>query len=422
MNYIKCCSGIICDYKWNFVGVFFSFVVILFLSTFLLTIRNYHSYYADIKFGFIPDVALTFDLPVKTDDLDALIEEIKAKFTINHVIQGGVKKIKDASFPVQNNWGNKNAETIEKNITVLGIDFRGNRKITILQDDREIKCEVLNIGKFGSWFIEIEKTGKIAEGICSLAVGEQKIEFLVTDYGSFFKLRYHNPDNGRCDLLYKFLNDFIERFIDTRYSGINVDRFANLENQRGNSYEFDIHQKRKILAYAGIIFGKFQERIPALLSLDLMRSINKYGYITETELRYDNHEYKLQVIDAFNFEPDQLFNKSVALINIHAFQKIFNFTSGYNLIYLYCDDSNSEQIVSYVQQKYPNVNHILRNDVISGFNKQRIVINFCVALLYVLFFAIVFCIVFIRLLKFYSVFQDELTLFKLYGFGLYIYS
>jgi len=406
------------DNKLNLSGILITFITILILMTLVLSIRNYYHYYSEINYGFIPDIAVYFNNFDETDSLQKLTDEIKAEFNIKQIYQGVETLLKNVSFTINSN------ETVQKDVTVLGLIFNGDKKIYISQSNKKYCCNVINIGEFGNFYIDIQKNSNLNDGSCMLLLDDENslsIPMIVLDYDNFIRLRYNGQSKEHDNLLYNYLIKYINRFANIKYSGINMNRFEYFQETDKLTNWFNVFYKKYILAYSGIIFEGNKNRVSSLITSDLMRSISKYFNIKSTIMKYSNEQIYLQVLDTFNFKPEKKINKSIILMNYSNFINHLKLIPKKFFIYIYCDESVNKNLLKKINDTDSKVNCILKSEIIPDLLIEQSIVNNSIKLLYLLFTSIVFFIIFIKLVKFYSIYEDDLILLKIYGFNLPIF-
>jgi len=422
MNRLKAPYSLISNYKSGILSLWISFIVILCLLTILLTIKDYFSYYASVSYGFIPDIAVFFQQDMEEKQLKDMINGLEKKFQISHIRTGLIRKISNAYFLMKNDQYNI-TQTLKQNIHIIGIVLNANKDITVFQDGHQYVSTVADMDEFGSWFIKIKKVKGLKPGKCAI-VTHTNVHIPVDIFGEKdrFNLRFACDDTKIQQAFYAFLNHFIGRFTQLDLTGIDIDRFAGAHYQTDEANLFDVYQKRKIVAYANLIFEKSPTKIHALLSHDIMKSFSKYGSITQTTLCFENKQLQLHALDSFNYKPEKKLENSVILINYDVFRKVFKDHSNQKMMFVYSPDYYLDSMVQYIKSWVPDIVYIDKSQSIPSFMNQKMVINVCVHLLSILFFVIVLCIITIRLLKFYSIFYKDLLIMKLYGFKVYLYS
>jgi hypothetical protein len=410
-------------YKSGFLGLFCCCVITLFLLPLILSVRDFYENYARIRLGFIPTVLMNIDSPYQANKINNILKEITTKYTIDHSLQGASCLLEHANFNVVQDVMDKDSmfETIHKNKMLLGIDFKGNDNITI-QQDKQMSCKVIQMGEFGSWFMDIEKSQVLHEGNALLIDNQRRFHMHVSDRGDYYRLRYIETDTRHDVLFFDFLNRFVHQFQRPAYTGIGMDRYTQPHENDKEIKFFHIYLKRHILAYASLIFPSSSNYVPAIVSSDLLHSINKYDYITEAIL--SSSKYKIPVLanEAFNLAPEQNMNQSMLLSNIHHFYQYIAPSDSSSFLYLYCNNKWTDDIVRLIHQKNKNAKCLTRKDIVPSYYIEKAIVSVSILTLFFLFVCVFSCILLIRLIKFYSVFQDDLTLLKLYGYHFSIFS
>jgi hypothetical protein len=413
-------------YKVNLLFNLISIVIFGFLLMFIIMIKTYYSLYHAIEFGFIPDVYVEFKQLLSKTEIDAVVHNLTDRFPINLARKGRTLRKNRVYF------SSDKIETIEKDLTIIGLVHEGDRRIKVFQDGRTLDCKVLNIEYLGNWTIYVDKIEGLNEGKCQLLLDKDKTQVAlhVSEGTGFSMLDFEEIENSMIDsnalrryrLFYSFLTDFVNRFTDLNYAGIDIDRFSRDNDTSPLVYAFETYQKRKILAYASLIFWESHSDIPLLLTRTLKRSISQYLGESLIQLKSEDLKLNAQVIDAINFEPEHHLEKNIILTDYLALKKYFGINEGFNVLYLYDDNLDASDISSYIQTQYPNITCLSKSQIIPRFEQQQTYVNVFLYFFYGLLFLLVFSIIFINLLNFYHLFKNELRFLKLYGFGFSVYS
>jgi len=410
-------------YKTGFLGLLSCCVITLFLLPLILSMKDFYENYSRIRLGFIPTVSIIFDEPYNAKTTDVILDEIKNKFIIDHSLQGAACLLKHANFNVQQDIMDQDSifETIHKNKMLLGIDFKGNDQIFIKQDI-QINCKVVQMGEFGSWYMDIEKSNDLHEGEAYLIDDQTRFPMRLSDRGDYYRLRYIETNTQQDALFFDFLNRFVHQFQKPAYTGIGTDRYTQqLENDKDIQY-FHTYLKRHILAYTSLIFPSRSKYVPAIVSSDLLHSINKYDYITAANLSSKKYNIPVVAYDAFNLTPEQKMIPSMLLTHISHFNQYINRSDAQSFLYLYCNNNWADAIVHLIHQKKTHATCLTRKDIVPSYFLEKRIVSISIITLFSLFVCVYFCILLIKLIKFYSVFQDDITLLKLYGYNFSIFS
>jgi hypothetical protein len=388
----------------------------------IMSIKDYYEHYSDIRLGFLPDLAVHISEPYNQKQIDSIIESIRNKYSIDFTLQGAMNVLPESNFKVQQDIMNDESffETIPKKMTLLGIDFKGSKLIQVFQK-KHISCEVKQFGEFGHWYIDICKPTQLGIGKAYIVDGKERIEIKIFDRKNYFRIRYDEKGNNDDIKFYNFLSHFINRFQKTDYSGIDADRFACLDSDSDINY-FHTHLKRQILAYAGLIFPPNSSYLSTIVSSNLLHSINKYDYITMANLNSTQYNIPAIAHEAFYFLPEQKMIKSMLLSNIDQFKQFVRLSESQSFIYVYCDSRYIDDIINDISNEKIQATFMSRKQIVPSYFTEKKIVTICMSTLYCLLVMMCFCIVFIKLIKFYSVLQDDLTLLKLYGYHFSIFS
>jgi len=405
-------------YKYGFLSLLLCCTMTLFLLSMVLSIKDFYENYSTIRMGFIPTVSVTIETPYDAHQMDTIVNTIKNNFPIDHSLQGAACLLERANFHVEKNVAlhKQMFATIHKKKQLIGIDFKGNHNLEIKQGGTIISSKVIQMDEFGRWYLDIEKNNKLHEGEAYLI--DSKNHFLVklSDRGTYFRIHFIEKEAQAVIAFFDFLNRFIHQFQKPTYAGIGTDRFVyTLKKDSENIKYFHIYLKRYIVAYAGLIFQSQTDVMPVIVSSDLLHSINEYDYITLARLQSKNYNIPMIAYDAFNISPEQHMSKSMLLTNLTHFNKHIKKAQSHSFLYLYCNHKWANKIVQMIHQMNNQAACLTRQNIVPSYLREQNIVFISILTLFSLFVGVYTCIVLIKLMKFYSIFQDDLTLLKLYG-------
>jgi len=410
------------SYKFGFLEMFACCIILLIILPIIISVKDYYEHYSDIRLGFLPDLAIQISEPYNEHRISPIVESIKSKYSINFSLQGAMKNLTDSNFKVQQDVMNDESffETIHKKMVLLGIDFQGSPLIQVLQDHK-VSCEVKQLGEFGHWYIDVYNTAQLKTGNAYIIDGNNRINVRIFKRKDYYRIRYDETGNDDDIPFFDFLNHFISRFQKTAYSGIDADRFSSVKSDTKIDY-FNTHLKRQLLAYAGLIFPPHPQYLSTIVSSNLLHSINKYDYITMANLSSKRYNIPIIAHDAFYFLPEQKLNNNLLLSNIKQFHEFIQDSDSQSFIYIYCESSYIDDIIKDIKKENIQATFLSRKQIVPSYFTEKGIVIICISTLYFLLILLCFCISFIKLIKFYSVFQDDLTLLKLYGYNFSIFS
>jgi hypothetical protein len=384
----------------------------------VLSIKEFYENYSAIRMGFIPTVSVKIKAPYDASQMDAIVKTIKSKFPIDHSLQGASCLLDHANFRVQTNevLHEQMFATIHKKKKLLGIDFRGDHSIYIKQGQSLIKSNVIQMSEFGRWHFDIEKTDKLHEGEAHIIDLKKQYQVDVSDRGHYLRIHYVQKDPQEIISFFDFLNRFIAQFQKSTYAGIGTDRFVyTLDSDTDKIKYFQTYLKRYIIAYAGLVFQSQTDTLPVIVSSDLLHSINEYDNITLARLQTKSYNIPVIAYDAFNISPEQHMSKSMLLTNLTHFNTHIKKEDRHSFLYLYCNHKWADKIVDEITQINRQATCLTRHNIVPSYLREQNIVFISIMTLFSLFVGVYTCIVLIKLMKFHSIFQDDLTLLKLYG-------
>ncbi|MFW6099750.1 MAG: hypothetical protein ACOC90_00050 [Bacteroidota bacterium] len=383
----------------------------------LLHIKDFYSNYTDVTAGFIPEMKVRFEQPVADENIGELINEIKNSHEVENIQYGYIKKLDHARFALSSGRHGQKSSSLDKNISIIGINYDAGKQIEFFQGRDKFEAEVVNIEYFGNWFINIKKDERLKKSGAHLYVNGQRLNLEVIDLGKYYSLQLSEPESSeQVVLLYDFMAEFAERFVTLQNTGIPHNRFEVVENQQEDLYTRKVFIKRKLLGLFSLVFPGQGNDINSLLSSQLYHNISKYNKTQKVALENGNQSYALRIIDFFNLNAEKFYNNNAVLMNYKDFSRLFGVEDKINVLFLYGNGFSREKVVKDISSHYPDADFIFRHDAVPTLNVQTKIVEYSILFLLILFFIVVCSIIIIRLLKFYMVFKYEIIFMKLYGY------
>jgi len=408
--------GLILEYKSGLMMLVAGCVSVFFLLLLLQSLESLFRTHFDLQTGFLPGAYVQFMPEADIGDSTTLRQTIKNKFPDLTVIDGYEAKVKNASF------SNGVSETLDGDITLLGFNFTGDRLITLEQNSRKYDCTIESIEKFGSWVLRTSGCVDLEEGPASLLVGQDMVPVDIYGQMNSKEIYFSDIDSNEHDSrnFFSFLDALIGSYFDLNYSGLLFDRFISPEQNHG----FQAFREKGVLAYSRIIFASdFDYEVPVLVSKNLMSDNSRYEIETQAQLQIDSQLHPLVLVDGFGFEAEKYFSNNVVLMNKNAFESDFSTLPHSVFVNIYGNDMQRlEEAIQLARQSGGVARVIRKGDAAPGLLTQMKVISSGKAGMVGTLYLVLFLMLFISLQKFYSIFDAQLYLLKLYGYNRPLFS
>jgi hypothetical protein len=405
--------SILLDYKASFLLVFAAIVAVFVLLPILSSIGSLYQYYFNLKTGFVPAVQVRLKGEEAQGEARVLREALEKRFHPAKSLVGS-----QIEFPAARLRSGFDL-SMEQPLTVVGLDFTGDRTVKVRQGTTAGTCKLEQLQEFGSWVLDLSACGKFEEGSAFLGEGKEEIPVDILGQGDLLQAYFDTDAHPEAAQgFYLFLESLIDRFFRLEDTGLLFDRFVDYSRQEG--VDFSVYKKRGILSYARLIFDRSEYGVPALLSRKLMKTISSYEIASDITLEPGNgrEPIELAVLDAFAFEAEAHFPSNLVLVSLERFETNFAGPGSQWLVNLYFDGAGPlAEVRDFVQERFPGAEVVLRTEAIPSLNFQLKTLEAGKIGMFSVLYLILLLILLVNMQKFYSIFNDQFFLLKIYGFN-----
>ena len=216
-----------------------------------------------------------------------------------------------------------------------------------------------------------------------------------------------------------FLSEILKDFINYKRMILKV-KIYSFEND-------DIDDKEDpLLVYLNeltdlidLIFAKDIGNI-AISSSFLAGDLNNFGVLDNFNIKSGDYEYSLSIRGTIEYNPENLYNnKNIVIVNQNFLKENLGIENKNNYIDIYSSsigfDFDIKKLMAIVD-KYDSYYKILKqSDIIPSIKPKKILFDTTITIIAVFILTILFIAMYIVLRQFYSNFNSELSLLKLYG-------
>ena len=156
----------------------------------------------------------------------------------------------------------------------------------------------------------------------------------------------------------------------------------------------------------------------AVSSSYLAYDLNNLGILDNFIMSSSEIEFSASIRSTFNYNPEKLYDKNILLFNKKVLEEQFEVGDENNFIDIYVESQNIEklEILKEIILEYdPKAKFINQEEIIPSIAPKKRVFNILVVSFSVLIFGILFIAMYVVLRQFYSNFESELALLKLFG-------
>ena len=167
-----------------------------------------------------------------------------------------------------------------------------------------------------------------------------------------------------------------------------------------------------------LIFSKDMGNL-AISSTFLAQDLNNFGILDNFTIKDNNFSYNVNIRSTIEYNPEKIYDKNILILNhnildnIKGKSDINNYIDIYNSIFL--DEKNIKKIENIVSKYTKSYKIIRQEDIIPSIKPKKFLFDTTVVVLALFILVILFIAMYIVLLQFYSNFNSELALLKLYG-------
>lgn len=156
----------------------------------------------------------------------------------------------------------------------------------------------------------------------------------------------------------------------------------------------------------------------AVSSSYLAYDLNNLGILDNFTISSGSVEFISSIRSTFNYNPEKLYDKNILLFNRKVLEEQFDLGDKNNFIDIYVEADNVsklENLKKLILEYDPQAKFIMQEEIIPSIGPKKKVFNILVISFSILIFGILFIAMYVVLRQFYSNFESELALLKLFG-------
>jgi len=156
----------------------------------------------------------------------------------------------------------------------------------------------------------------------------------------------------------------------------------------------------------------------AVSSSYLAYDLNNLGILDNFSMSSGDVEFTSSIRSTFDYNPEKIYDKNILIFNKKVLQEQFGVGDENNFIDIYVQNDNIEyleQLKKIILEYDKDAKFIMQEDIIPSISPKKRVFKILVISFSVLIFGILFIAMYVVLRQFYSNFESELALLKLFG-------
>lgn len=322
---------------------------------------------------------------------------------------------------------NNNIYTIESKYCKDNIDYFFKRLhekeakfLTLNIDSKEKKLEILELDELYRTIVlkyddkdDIKEIEIDLEEINILNSSIQSIESYDGELIIVFKRE------ERVELLYKrFISKILRNYFNYNRFILNVKHyaFADEADSEKDPFKEELVWLNELTDFLDLLRNSTNNS--AIASKYLANDLNNFGVLDNFNIKYKDREFSSNIRSTFNYNPENLYDKNILYFNRLVLKENFGIHNVNNFIDIYVksdDNARLEDIKNIIRTYDDKVKFIMQEEIIPSIEPKKKIFNTVVFLFSSLIFLILFISMYVVLRQFYSNFESELALLKLFG-------
>ena len=224
--------------------------------------------------------------------------------------------------------------------------------------------------------------------------------------------------SSNSELLYKrFLVKMLRSHINYKRFILDVKYYTFGDEDASESLsDLELTKLNKLTDFLDMIVHP--ENRTAIASSYLAGDLNNLGILNDFTINVNDISFQSSIRSTFSYNPEKLYSKNILIFNKKVLEEQFNIGDKTNFIDIYFDENsmpNINAIKKIFSDDNLNATFILQNDIIPSIEPKKDAFSIVLIGFSLFIFSILFVAMYIVLRQFYSNFEDELALLKLFG-------
>ena len=390
---------------------------------------------------FIKGVKFNSKIPVMIDDKILYLEVLNISYQDEYFIQlkledtnikdlQNIKLIADnkpleytfcKDITYQNNILTIKAKRCTDKIDTLlnKIDKSANKTLKVELDGEVFKTNIIEADPYYRILVVNPHKVKKAEAL-SLAYGDIEISNNLIDSFEIedgeliinFKTSQNLQKNFKL-----YLSKILRDFINYHRMVLKLKLYSFEDDDKDDKQDATLVYLDELTDLLDIIFAKNMGTL-AVSSSFLAQDLNNFGILDNFNIETKTTSFNINIRSTIEYNPEKYYNKNIIIVNKTVLDKYFSTANQNNYIDIYLKDISTDtinQIKSIVKQYDSDYKILLQEDIIPSIKAKKILFDSSFVIMSLFVLGILFVAMYIVLIQFYSNFNSELSLLKLYG-------
>ena len=286
-----------------------------------------------------------------------------------------------------------------------------NEKLKIKEIDKEYRTMVLG-------YPNDKQPSEIELKLENLNINKKYIEqFEVYDKQLF--ITFKRDEN--IELNYKrYISYILQNYINYNRFVLKVKNYSFEEDEEEDEDTQKVSEElvwlNELTDFLDMI--TFKNGNSAVASEFMASDLNNFGILDNFSIKTDSGEFLANIRSTFYYNPENHYDNNILIFNNEVMHNEFNIGDKNNYIDIYVSSSNVsklQDIQSIVLKYDKGATFLYQEDIIPSIKPKKRMFNIVVYTFTIFIFSILFIAMYVVLIQFYSNFESELALLKLFG-------
>lgn len=215
-----------------------------------------------------------------------------------------------------------------------------------------------------------------------------------------------------------FLSKILKDFIDYNRMVLKLQLHSFGDDEDAQKQDKELVYLDELTDLIDLIFASDKGNL-AISSSFLAQDLNNFGVLDNFTLQAKESGFGFSIRSTIEYNPEKLYDKNILIVNKKLLDEKFGIENKNNFIDLYLSKPFTTAEIIELQslaKKYDtNVKLVMQEEIISSIGPKKFIFDMVVLLIALFILTILFIAMYIVLRQFYSNFNSELSLLKLYG-------